>query len=61
MVVEVCEFRPSRRPGTGLRAERAIHTAAVMVDARRCLKRLPGLTNQARAARVARTLPVAPE
>ena len=35
--------------------------AAVMADARRCLKRLPGLTNQARAARVARTLPVAQE
>ena len=40
---------------------RRLSSAAVMADARRCLKRLPGLTNQAQAARVARTLPVAPE
>ena len=40
---------------------RRLSSAAVMADARRCLKRLPGLTNQARAARVARTLRVAPE
>ena len=40
---------------------RRLSSAAVMADARRCLKRLPGLTNQARAVRVARTLPVAPE
>ena len=35
---------------------RRMSSAAVMADARRCLKRLPGLTNQARDAMLGRAM-----
>ena len=39
---------------------RRLSSAAVMADARRCLKRLPGLTNQARDAMLGRAMRGAP-